>query len=74
MRFSGKPKGYLGGAVARAGRGARTERLVHDPPDGGGAASALRTAAEAAVNLTRGARGGSARNRGADRLVAEHVT
>ena len=51
-----------------------TERLVHDPSDGGRATPALRAATEAAVDLTRGARGGSARNRGAHRVVTEHVT
>ena len=61
-------------AAVRATGRAGTERLVHDPPDGGGAAPALRAATEATVDLTRSARGGSAGNRGTHRVVTEHVT
>src|SRR5262249_11850463 len=72
--FSGKAEGYLGGAVGWAGARARAERLVHDPSYGGGATPALRAATEASIDLTRGARGGGARNRGSHRVVGKDVT
>ena len=43
-------------ATGAAGLGAGTQRLVHDLPDGTGAASALRAASETAVDLRRRAR------------------
>src|SRR3974390_2842452 len=57
-------------AARRAAR--RAERLVHDLADRAGATSALRAAAETAVNLARGAQRGG-RDRMAHLVVAEHV-
>src|SRR5262249_38386214 len=45
--------GFAAGAAAAHGTGGGTERLVHDALDGSRAASALRAAAEAAVDLAR---------------------
>jgi hypothetical protein len=43
-------------APVAAGLGARTQRFIHDLPDGPGAATALGAAAEAAIDLPRRAR------------------
>src|ERR1700690_2954376 len=51
------------------------QSLVHDAADGASAASALRAAAEAIVDLARGARRRFARRQGgAHVMVGEHVT
>src|SRR5689334_16701762 len=59
--------------TAATGRCAGPDRLVHDAPDGGEAAAALRAAAEAAVDLTGRARA-CVRHGGAHLGVGEHVT
>ena len=64
----------LAGALAvSTGERGRVERFVHDPPDGGGASSALRAAAEATVDLTGRTRTRFRRYRGADIVVGQNV-
>src|SRR5262249_36788087 len=67
-----RPLARLLGSHGASGTG---ERLVHDAPDGPGAASALPAAAEAIVDFAGGARREARADDGAAcLLVAEHVT
>src|SRR5262245_7280639 len=72
---AGRQVAVLTVRAALAGSAAgRSERLVHDPPDGAGTTSALGAAAEAAVDLARGARRLGSVQRRAHIRVAEYVT
>ena len=57
-----------------AQRVARRQRLVHDPPDGAGASSALGAAAEAAIDFAAGPRRILAGQGRANIVVGQHVT
>ena len=71
---SGRIGGVCAGFLAAAGFPG-SQSLVHDAADGTGAASALRAAAEAIVDLARGARRRFARRQGrAHIVIGEHVT
>src|SRR6185503_3556675 len=60
-------------AAALAGGGRGGERLVHDPPDGAGAAAALRRAAETAVDLSGRARPYVGLHDLAHVVIAQHI-
>ena len=74
--FGSDPKLWkkLRAAVRPAARPVgRRQRLVHDPPDGAGAPSALRAAAETAIDFAAGSGGGLAGKRRTDVVVGQHV-
>src|ERR1051326_1390381 len=71
--ITGAPRSPPSAAVGAAG--AVAERLVHDAPDGARATSALRTAAEAAIDFARRARRNvRCGDRGPHLRVAQYVT
>ena len=63
----------LAGGAAAVGRPADRKRLVHDSADGTGAPSALRAAAETAIDLPGRARAFSRAHSCAHVMVAQHV-
>jgi len=61
------------GAALAAGSASAGDGLVHDPTNGARTPPALGAAAEAAIDLTRGARGIPGAERRAHVVVAQHV-
>src|SRR5215510_5895874 len=60
-------------AACAGGAAGSRDRLVHDPADGARATSALGAAAEAAINLTGGARRSRRTQRCPHVVVGQHV-